>query len=178
LPGGYKPTHAEIKRLTSITLDMLIEQRLLTQAAQRALKKSAQMKILMEFADKAWREEELPPLLQEMGVVNAAELEAKLAEQGRSLDAIRESYKRDILARGYMEQKLRAKITPSDSDLRDYYNAHRGDFSNPAAPASFDAVQEKVRRIVQRQKTERESNALIRNAPPADGRHHDLRRGR
>ncbi len=92
---------------------------------------------------------------------NASQLEAMLAEQGKSLAALRESYRLEFLARGYMEQQLRPKTTPSDSELRDYYNTHRDDFRNAAAPAPFAKVQDEVRRIVRRLKVERESEALL-----------------
>ncbi len=162
LPGDYKPDQEEIKLLRRQVLDGLIERSVLIQAAKRELKKPAQLTMLMDIADKVWSEEELPPLLQKLGVANASELKAKLAEQGRSLDAIRESYKLDFLVRGYMEQKLRARVAPSDSEVRAYFDAHSEDFRRPEGPVPFAEAQEEVHRIVRRQKIEREMDAFLK----------------
>ena len=129
LPGGYKPNHQEIKMLTSQLLDMLIERSIITQEAKRELKKPEQIKLLYGFADKAWREEELPPLLRQMSVENEFKLKDKLAEQGKSLEQIRDTYRQEFLARGFLEQKLKGRISVTIPEMRDYYNAHIDDFN-------------------------------------------------
>jgi hypothetical protein len=161
LPDGRKSNRQELMMLTRLVLDMLVERRLLTLAAKQELHKPVQMQVIMEFADRAWREEELGPLLREMDVKNESELKVKLTEQGRSLDVIRESYRLDFLARGYMEVKLNTKVIPSDTEVRDYYNAHSDDFRHPDGPAPFAEVRDKVRSIVGREKSLREGNAFL-----------------
>jgi peptidyl-prolyl cis-trans isomerase SurA len=131
LPGEYKPTHQEIKTLTSQVLDTLIERSTIIQEAKRELKKPEQLKLLYDYADKAWRDEELPPLLRQYAVENEHKLKAKLAEQGKSLDQMRETYRQEFLARGFLEQKLKHKITVTVPEMRDYYNAHIDDFNRP-----------------------------------------------
>jgi len=129
LPGGYKPNHQEIKMLTSQVLDMLIERATITQEAKRELKKPEPLKLIYTVADKAWREEELPPLLRQEGVENEYKLKDKLAEKGKSLERMREIYRQEFLARGFLEQKLKGKISVTIPEMRDYYNTHIDDFN-------------------------------------------------
>jgi len=131
LPDVREPNPEEIKSITMRVLDRLMDRGLLTQAAKRDLKEPAELRMVMEIADKAWREEEVPPLLRNMGVANESALQAKLAERGTSLAAIHESYRLEFLAGHYMESQLRAEITLTESELRDYYNAHRDEFRRP-----------------------------------------------
>jgi parvulin-like peptidyl-prolyl isomerase len=131
LPGGYKPNHQEIKILTSQVLDMLIERSTIIQEAKRELKKPEQVKLLYDFADKAFREEEVPPLLRQFSVENEHKLRLKLAEQGKSLDQMRDTYRQEFLAKGFLEQKLKHRITVTVPEMRDYYNAHIDDFNRP-----------------------------------------------
>jgi parvulin-like peptidyl-prolyl isomerase len=131
LPGGYKPNHQEIKMLTSQVLDILIERSTIIQEAKRELKKPEQIKLLYDYADKAFREEEVPPLLRQYAVENEHKLKLKLAEQGKSLDHMRETYRQEFLAKGFLEQKLKHRITVTVPEMRDYYNAHIDDFNRP-----------------------------------------------
>jgi tetratricopeptide (TPR) repeat protein len=131
LPDKQEANPEEIKAITMQVLATLIDRNLLTQAAKRGLKEPAEWKSLMESADKAWREEELPPLLRNMGVTTESALQAKLVEWGTSLATIHESYRLEVLARHYMESQLRAGIALTDSELHDYYNAHRDEFRRP-----------------------------------------------
>ena len=117
--------------LTSQVLDSLIERSTLIQEAKRELKDPKKMEQFMKVADKAFRQEELPPLLQKMPATNEYELKQKLAEQGKSLDAMRETYKHDFLAKGFLEQKLKPKMSVTVSEMRDYYNAHLDDYQLP-----------------------------------------------
>jgi peptidyl-prolyl cis-trans isomerase SurA len=132
LPGGYKPNRQEIMMITSQVLDILIEKSIILQEAKREMKKPEMMKMFMTIADKAWREEELPPLLRKMAVLNEYELKEKLKDQGKSLDEMREMWKQDFLAKGFMDQKLRPKFNVEVSEMRHYYNAHLNDFDRPA----------------------------------------------
>jgi peptidyl-prolyl cis-trans isomerase SurA len=131
LPAGYKPTHQDIKAITSQVLDVLIERSTIIQEAKRELKKPEVLKIIYDAADKAWREDELPPLLRKMSVENEYKLKEKLQEQGKSLDQMRETYRQEFLARGFLEQKLKHRITVTVPEMRDYYNAHIDDFNRP-----------------------------------------------
>jgi parvulin-like peptidyl-prolyl isomerase len=132
MPKDFKPNKQEIMMISSQVLDMLIERSMIVQEAKREMKKPEMLKMFMKTAEKYWREEELPPLLRSMAVTNEYELKQKLAEQGKSLDSMIESFKLDFLARGYLDQKLRPRITVDVPEMRAYYNAHLGDFHRPA----------------------------------------------
>jgi hypothetical protein len=133
LPQGYKPNRQEIMMITSNVLDSLIERSIIIQEAKREMKKPEMIARFMGIAEKVWREEELPPLLRKMSVLNEFELKEKLKESGKSLDEMRELWKQDFLARGFLEQKLRPKISVEYSEMRAYYNAHLDEFNRPAA---------------------------------------------
>jgi parvulin-like peptidyl-prolyl isomerase len=131
LPGNYKPTHQDIKAITSQVLDVLIERSIIIQEAKRELKKPEPLKLINEAADKAWREEELPPLLRKYSVENEYKLKDKLTEVGKSLHQMRDTYRQEFLARGFLEQKLKHRITVTVPEMRDYYNDHLDDFNRP-----------------------------------------------
>lgn len=132
LPNGYKPNQREILGISSQILDMLIERSTIIQEARREMKDPKRLNMFMDIAVKQWRENEIPPMLRKMAVTNEYELKQKLAEQGQSLDAMREAYKLDFLAKGYLESKLRPRITVDVPEMRAYYNAHLDDFNRPA----------------------------------------------
>src|SRR5262245_54456858 len=121
----------------------------------------------MEMADKVWREEQLPPLMRHYAVESEVQLRDKVAEEGRSLDAMQQSFRQDFLAQGFLHEKLRDRIKVELPDLLRYYNAHVHDreFDRPAqitwrelvvedgkypnrdeAKRKVDALLEKVRR--------------------------------
>ena len=64
-----------------------------------------------------------------MAVENEYKLKDKLAEQGKSLERMREIYRQEFLARGFLEQKLKGKISVTVPEMRDYYNAHIDDYN-------------------------------------------------
>jgi peptidyl-prolyl cis-trans isomerase SurA len=131
LPNNYQPNRQEIMMITSQVLDMLIERSTLIQEAKRELKKPEQMKLFMKVADQAFREEELPALLRKHSVENEYKLKEKLAEQGKSLDALRESFRLDFLAKGFLHQKITPKLAVTVAEMRDYYNAHLHEYDLP-----------------------------------------------
>jgi tetratricopeptide (TPR) repeat protein len=161
-PGDPKTDPAIPKEVRRQLLEDLIDRTLLVQSAKRELKDPAQMTLVLEIADKVWRDEELAPLLSKMGVSNEAELITKLTGRGRSLDAIRASYRHDLVVKAYLEHKLRSKVIPSESEMRSYYADHRADFHRSAGDAPFDKVREEVYRLVRDAKTKREREALVR----------------
>jgi peptidyl-prolyl cis-trans isomerase SurA len=129
IPSNYKLSLEENKMLVSQVLDILIEKSIILQEAKRELKKPEQIKLVFTMADKIWRDEELPPLLRQMGVENEFKLKDKLDEKGKSLERIRELYRQEFLARGFLDQKLKGKIFVTIPEMRDYYNAHIDDYN-------------------------------------------------
>jgi peptidyl-prolyl cis-trans isomerase SurA len=70
-------------------------------------------------------------LLRKYSVENEFKLKDKLVEQGKSIELMRETYRQEFLARGFLEQKLKHKITVTVPEMRDYYNDHLEDFNRP-----------------------------------------------
>jgi len=89
------------------------------------------LQLFRKLADQVWRDEELQPLLRKYSVENEYKLKDKLAEQGKSLEPIRETFRQEFLAKGFLEQKLAPKLKVTYSEMRDYYNAHLDDYNRP-----------------------------------------------
>jgi peptidyl-prolyl cis-trans isomerase SurA len=81
-------------------------------------------------------------MLRTAGATNEFELSAKMKERGQSLDETREQFRRDFLARGYLEQKLSQKMTVEWTEMYDYYYAHQHDFDEPARISCREVVAE------------------------------------
>ncbi len=131
LPGDYKPNRQEILFLTSQMLDHLIERSIVYQEAKRELKKPENLERFMRIAEKYWREEELPPLLRKMHADNEYQLKERLTEQGKSYEKMRQDFKLDFLAHGFIDSKLKEKIAVTVPEMREYYNEHLTDFDRP-----------------------------------------------
>jgi peptidyl-prolyl cis-trans isomerase SurA len=129
---GRKPSKDELNYLAGIVLGRLIERSLVVQEAKRELKDAKKVQQVMDFADKYFREEELPALLRQTATANERELKEKLADQGRSLAEMKENFRLEFLAQSYVQQKLLSRLKVELPQMRDYYNAHLQDFVHPA----------------------------------------------
>ncbi|MEJ7639513.1 MAG: hypothetical protein WKF75_16440 [Singulisphaera sp.] len=134
VPAGQSPSRDELNMIGRSVLDMLIERSLIVHEVRLKLKNPKQIDMFMEMADKSFREEELPPLLRRNGAADELDLKRKLAQQGESLDEMRESYRLDSLAREFLQQELRTRMTVElpAPEMRAYYNEHLKDFERPA----------------------------------------------
>lgn len=134
VPAGQSPSREELNMIGRSVLDMLIERSLIVHEARSKLKNPKQIEMFMEMADKAFREDEMPTLLRRYGAADELDLKRKLAQQGESLDEMRESYRLDCLAREFLQQELRTRMTVElpAPEMRDYYNEHLKDFERPA----------------------------------------------
>ena len=132
--AGQAPTRDELNMIGRSILDMLIERCLIVHEARHKMKNPKQLDMFMQMADKAFREEELPPLLRRNGAADELDLKRKLEQQGESLDELRESYRLDSLAREFLAQELRTRMTVElpAPEMRMYYNEHLKDFERPA----------------------------------------------
>ena len=113
-------------------LDTLIDQSVVIQDAKRLFKNPKQSQMLNDAADKVFRDSEIPGLMRKANATNEYELKKKMAEQGVSLDDMRERFRRDFLCRGYLEQKLGHKMNVELPEKYAYYDAHKQDFDEPA----------------------------------------------
>jgi hypothetical protein len=124
----------QIDMLARETLTSLIDRSLLVQEAKRHIKDKKMLDRAMEEADKIWRDEEVLPLERQYTVDSEQKLKEKLADEGRSLDAMRQSFERFFLAESYLHDKLRDRIKVELPDLLRYYSEHAQghEFDRPA----------------------------------------------
>jgi len=124
----------QIDMLARETLAGLIDRSLLIQEAKRHIKDKKNLDRAFEEADRVFREEEVLPLERQYTVDSEQKLKEKLAEEGRSLDAMRQSFQRYFLAESYLHEKLRDKLKVELPDLLRYYNehVHEHEFDRPA----------------------------------------------
>ena len=113
----------------------LIDRSLLAQDAKRHIKDKKMIDRLYEEADNFWRMHEVLPLQREYKVDSESKLKEALAEEGRSLDNMRQSFRQYFLAETYLHEKLKDRIKVELPDLLRYYNEHLQDheFDRPAA---------------------------------------------
>ena len=122
-------------QIAANALQSLIDQTLILQEAKRQMSGSKNPKALQafnEYVDKQWKEHELPPLLRKTATANVYELKIKLAEQGKSYDAMKEAFRKKTLARDFMGAKIHDKVSCDLVEQRAYYNQHLDDFVQPA----------------------------------------------
>ncbi len=174
------PSAAEKRQFTNMiaaqALERMIDERLIIQEARRRMKNPKAQDSFNEFVDKAWREEEIPPLLRKTASTNEYDLKRKLAEQGKSYDAMKEAYRRKHLSREFLNAEIRNKVTSDLAEQRAYYNAHLKDFEQPARftwrevevnvarNPSRDAARQKAETILARLARNDDFAALARSA--------------
>ena len=86
------------------TLAELIDRALLAQDARRHIKDKKMIDRLYEEADNFWRTHEVLPLQREYKVDSESKLKEALAEEGRSLDNMRQSFRQCFLAETYLRK--------------------------------------------------------------------------
>jgi peptidyl-prolyl cis-trans isomerase SurA len=116
------------------TLAALIDRSLLVQDAKRHIKDKKMLDRVFEEADRIWHDDEIIPLQRQYAVDSEQKLKEKLAEEGRSLDAMHQSYQRAFLAENYLRERLRDRMKIELPDLLRYYNdpVHGHEFDRPA----------------------------------------------
>ncbi|AMV36747.1 peptidylprolyl isomerase [Planctomyces sp. SH-PL62] len=130
---GGKPgqlSREEQNTIAKYVLASLIERTLLIQEAKHQLKDEKQITRLQDAADKYWRDEELSPLLRQNFAEDETQLKRKLEEAGRSLDAMKHTFRQEFLAHVFMQQKLSGKIAVGLPEMLEYYNKHVNDKEN------------------------------------------------
>jgi len=152
----------QIDMLARQTLADLIQRSMLAQEAKRQIQKHdpKQLDHFMEMADRWWRDEELPPMKRAYNVDTEQQLREKLAEQNRSLESLRQSFRQEFLAQGFLHDKLKDKMAVELPDKLRYYDEHYPlhDFDRPALVTWREFVVEAAKcksRAEARQKAER-----------------------
>ncbi|HEX3446988.1 MAG TPA: peptidylprolyl isomerase [Isosphaeraceae bacterium] len=146
------------------TLAGLIDRTLLAQEAKRHIKEKKSIDRLYEEADKIWRTEEVLPLQRQYNVDSESKLKEALAEEGRSLDTMRQSFRQYFLAETYLHEKLKDRIKVELPDLLRYYNEHLRDhqFDRPAQITWRELVVE-VEKYKSREQARKKADALLEN---------------
>ena len=108
------------------TLENLIDNTLLLQEAQREMKKN--WKLFSEFADKAWKDKEIPRKLRKYDAEDVFTLRKKMEARGDSLDDQQDLFKQDLMARDFLMIRLQPKVErPGKPEMEAYYALHRND---------------------------------------------------
>ena len=146
------------------TLAGLIDRTLLAQEAKRHIKEKKMIDRLYDEADKIWRTEEVLPLQRHYNVDSEPKLKEALAEEGRSLDTMRQSFRQYFLAETYLHEKLRDRMKVELPDLLRYYNEHLQDhkFDRPAQITWRELVVE-VEKYKSREQARKKADALLEN---------------
>jgi peptidyl-prolyl cis-trans isomerase SurA len=148
-PGMRAPNQDELTMLSKGVLMGLIERSLLIQEAKREVKNPKQLDQVLDYAEKLWHDEELPPLLKKYMAENEYQLKQKMAEHKprRSLDFIHEQFRQDFLAQAFLQQKLGDKLRVGLPEMLKYYNDHQRDrdFQRPALITWHEIVVESAR---------------------------------
>jgi len=154
--------HKQVPMVVKYTLDSLIERSLLVQEAKHAIKDSKQLDKMMAYADKEWRENQLPQLKVRYSVETEQQLKEKLAESGRSLDHMHKTFRQDFLGQGYLQERLKDKLRIELPDLLKYYSDHINDpeFQLPARITWRELVVE-INRYPSRQEAQKKASALL-----------------
>ncbi|MFI5455141.1 MAG: peptidylprolyl isomerase [Isosphaerales bacterium] len=106
------------------TLEGLIERCMLFQEAKRHIKDPKALARIFEEADRIWHDNEILPLEREYNVDNEQQLSERLAGRGRSLEAMKQSFRQLYLSRGFLHEKLKDRVNVELPDLLRYYNEH------------------------------------------------------
>ena len=149
-----------LNTLAVMALDRLIDQSLVLQEARLKMKNPKMKQQFDDFADKQWRADKLPGLLQKNGTTNEYELRRKLADEGRSYAEMQENYRNDMLEHDFLYQQVKNKINTDLVKLKAYYNQHIHDFDQPAR-LSWREIEISVARYPDREAARREAGAAL-----------------
>ncbi len=140
----------------------LIDRSVLVQEAKRHIKDKKMLDRAYETADKVWREEEIVPLERKYMVDSEAKLRERLAEEGRSFDAMRQNFRQFFLAETFLHEKIKDRLNVELPDLLRYYNDHvyQHKFDRPAQITWREIVVE-IDRHKSREEAQAKANLLL-----------------
>jgi peptidyl-prolyl cis-trans isomerase SurA len=143
-------------------LKSLIDRSLLVQEAKRHIKDKKMLERAYETADKVWHDEEVVPLERRYTVDSEPKLKEKLAEDGRSLDAMRQNFRQYFLAQSYLHEKLKDRLGVELPDLLKYYNEHvyQHEYDRPAQITWREIVVE-IDKHKSREEAQAKANSLL-----------------
>ncbi len=144
------------------TLLGLIDRSLLAQEAKRHIKDKKMIDRLYDEADKIWRTEEVLPLQRQLNVDSDSKLKETLAEEGRSFDTMRNSFRQYFLAETFLHEKIKDRVKVELPDLLRYYNEHlpEHEFDRPAQITWRELVVE-VEKYKNREEARKKADILL-----------------
>ncbi len=126
LMHGSREQRDQFAMMAKHTIEGLVDNVLLLQEAQREMKKNWTM--FTDFAEKSWKEKELPRKLKKYEADDEFGLRKKMEARGESLDDIKDLYKQESMARDFLMIRLQPKVDkPGKPQMEAYYLAHRND---------------------------------------------------
>jgi parvulin-like peptidyl-prolyl isomerase len=133
-PGERNEVRNHINRMGMETLQNLIDRTLLVQEAKHAVKDPKMLERIYEEADKIFHDNEILPLQRRLNKDNEQQVNEAMTEKGRSLEAMRQSFRQYFLAESYLHEKLKDHLKVELPDLLKYYNERvvKHDFDRPA----------------------------------------------
>lgn len=134
VPKGQKISGQDFAQISRLVLESLVDRAILVQEARRSLLKGdKQRQAFDDFVDKVWREQEVPKLVKRYGAKSDRDLRQELEAQGRSLEIMRERFRRETMAREFLHSQLQARlVTPEIAEIFAYYRDHLHDYDRPA----------------------------------------------
>lgn len=124
------PTIKELRRqqLTKMMLPSLIRQKLVYAEFVRQLPEKAKIADINKSLEKAFRESELPRLMELYKAKSEAELDAKLRQNGNSIRTMRNIFTESQIARYYLKGKFEEERPIQHQEMLDYYKAHKSEY--------------------------------------------------
>ncbi len=161
--GGSGAQKAQdIDMLYRQVLGDLIDRSLLVQEAKRHIKDKTMLGKIYEDSDKLFREQEIEPLLRKYHVDSEAKVKEKLAEEGRSLEAMRLSFRQTQLSGAYLGSKIKDRMKVELPELLKFYNenVHEHKFDRSAQITWRELVVE-VAKHKGREDAKKKADALL-----------------
>ncbi len=139
--GKAKPEDVRRFRTMLIArgLQPLIERELMLQEVKKKLKPE-QLAGLTKHLDAAFNSEGLPAAMKKAGVATEQELDAKLKQEGSSIEMLRTSFRNKQVAQQYLAMKGLVANNIDRPDIRKYYEEHKADYFI-AAKAKWEQIQ-------------------------------------
>ncbi len=161
-PADRQNILAQNEAMKRQTLGGLIDRSLIVQEAKRQIKDKKMIDLLHEHADRLFEEEEVAPLLRKYSVDSEAKLRERLADEGRSLDAMKKTFREQYMAQGFVHEKVKDKLKVELPDLLKYYNDGLRDhaFDRPAQTTWREIVVE-VHKQKSREAAKAKAEALL-----------------
>ncbi len=149
-------------RMLMGTLQSLIDRTLLAQEAKRLVKDPKMLDRVYEEADKVFHDNEVAPLQHRWGLDSEQQVNERLAEKGKSLDAMRKSFRQYFLAESYLHEKVKDHLKVELPELLRYYNERvsKHDFDRPAQITWRELLVE-VSRCKSREEAQRKADGLL-----------------